>query len=325
MRKFIDGNGAVSTSHADRVAQGNGALPDVLTYMAANRHLTLADLYVINTAPQYAGQYLGQQFLLTDYPAPLKWNYRGTFKTADISRGEVKSKIGLEADTLQINWSPQASDVLATDSGGNPLLTVLQAFRAGIFDNGTIEVWRCIMPTPGDCNTLGACCMFGARMGDVESDSLTAQITALSRLELLDVQVPLALIEPGNILAQYSPGILPTGAPPSLTMAAGSTANKIYADAAGSTPSADLYEGGYLIITSGKLAGHYVDIESQDVEGAHWTFYLQIPLPFAPASGDTIAGYIAVPVDYETAKASPGGYAGWPNVPVPIDSAMLIG
>ena len=310
MRTFIDGNGNDSTAA-------------VLAYLATNRQLQFADLYVINTAPQYSGQYLGKTFLLTDYAAPLKWNYKGMFRTAVVSRGEVESKIGLEADVLEVTWAPRTA-VLAKDSGGNVILTALQGFGAGIFDNGILEVWRCLMPSTGDCNTFGACCMFAGRIGDLEPNRLAVKISVISRLENLNVQVPLNVVEPGNVLAQYSPGILPTGAPPSLTIAAGSTLAKVYADAAGSTPIADLYDGGYLIFTSGKLAGHYVEVESQDVGAGHWTFYLQIPLPFAPSAADTIAGYIPVPTDYATASSLAGGYNGFPYVPVPIDSAMLI-
>src|SRR5215813_5273057 len=120
MRKFVDGNSNDSTSA-------------VLAHLASHRELRLADLYVINTAPSYSGQYLGKQFLLTDHPAPLRWNPRGMFQPAAISRNEVESKIGLEADTLEVTWSPKNSDVLAVD-GVTVLLSALQGFGAGVFD-----------------------------------------------------------------------------------------------------------------------------------------------------------------------------------------------
>jgi hypothetical protein len=306
MRQFIAGDGSNSTAA-------------VQAYLAANRQFLFADLYIINTAPQYSGKYLGQTFFLTDYPSPLQWSYKGTFKTAVISRGEVESKIGLEASTLDVTWTPQgvealSPDVLAVDGTGNVLLTALQGFGAGIFDNGQLEVWRCVMPTIGDCNTYGACCMFGGRIGNLAPDRLNAKITVHSRLDALNVQVPTNMIEPGNVTAQYSPGVVPIGAPASLTIAAGSTATEIFADAGGSTPASDVYDGGYIVFTAGKLAGHYASLARQDVEGGHWAFYLEIPLPFVPQVGDTLTGYVAAAVD-----------PAFPYVPVPINSAILIG
>src|SRR5712671_5299634 len=110
MRAFLNGSGGDSTAA-------------VQAHLAAHRELHFADLYVISTAPNYKGQYLERMFLLTDYPAPLRWGPRGTFVPAAIERGEVESKIGLEAATLGVTWSPKDSDILAEDGGGHTLLS----------------------------------------------------------------------------------------------------------------------------------------------------------------------------------------------------------
>jgi hypothetical protein len=324
VRAFIDGSGLDSTTA-------------VKAYLASHRQLEIADLYVINTAPSYTGHYLGKQFLVTDYGSPLKWTYKGTFSPAVISRGEVESKIGLEADTLDVTWSPLDTDLLATSEG----LTALQGFAAGVFDNGTLEVWRCLMPAPGEsvgspaitaklgnCDVFGACLMFAGRIGDVEPDRQNVKITVVSRIDTLNIQVPTNLIEPTNILAQYLTGQIPTGGPSSLSVVSGSTVSKVYADGGGSpvvTMPAGTYDSGYIVFGgSSHLAGTYRGVRAQTVETGHHAFYLYEPLPFAPTAGDTIAAYVPIARDYAGAIASGVGYAGFPYVPSPINSSVVI-
>jgi hypothetical protein len=313
MRTFFDGNGNDSTSA-------------VLAHLAAHRALTVADLYIINTAPSYTGQYLGKQFLLTDYPSQLNWNFKGVFSPAAISRNEVESKIGLEADTLEVTWSPRLTDILADDGSGPPpvtLLTALQGFGAGVFDNGILEVWRCVMPTPGDCNTLGACLMFGGRIGDLEPDRLAVKITVQSRLEVLNVQVPTNVIEPTNILAQYSTGFIPAGAPSSFAVVAGTTVAKVFADASPTMPQGT-YDSGYIVFTGGKLAGTYRAVRAQTVESGHHAFYLLEPLPFVPAVSDLLGAFAPIPRDFQGAIDAGQAVAAFPFVPSPVNSAVVI-
>jgi hypothetical protein len=329
VRAFIDGSGADSTTA-------------VRAYLASHRQLNIADLYVINTAPNYTGHYLGKQFLLTDYGSPLKWTYKGTFSPAVISRGEVESKIGLEADTLDITWSPLDTDVLA--SGGSPsatILTALQGFGCGIFDNATVEVWRCLMPAPGEsvgspaitaklgnCDVFGACLMFAGRVGDTEPDRQSVKISVVSRIETLNIQVPTNLIEPTNILAQYLTGQIPAGGPSSMSVVGGSTVIKVYADDTGSpvvTMPAGTYDSGYIVFGgSSHLAGTYRGVRVQTVETGHHAFYLYEPLPFTPTAGDTITAYVPIARDYAGAIASGVGYAGFPYVPNAINSSVVI-
>lgn len=314
VRTFFDGNGNDSTSA-------------VLAHLAAHRALTIADLYIINTAPSYAGQYMGRQFLLTSYPSPLNWNFKGVFSPAAIDRNEVESKIGLEADKLEVTWSPKLTDILADDGSGPPpvtLLTALQGFGAGVFDNGILEVWRCVMPTPGDCNTLGACLLFGGRIGDLEPDRLSVKITVQSRLECLNIQVPTNTIEPTNILAQYSTGYIPAGAPTSFAVVAGTTVNKVFADAS-PTMIDGTYDSGYIVFTGGKLAGTYRAVRAQTVESGHHAFYLLEPLPFVPAVSDALGAFAPFPRSIDDALALALGVAGFRNVPSPTNSPVVIG
>jgi hypothetical protein len=305
VRTFLNGAGEDSTAA-------------VLAYLAVHRELTFADLYLISTSPCYAGEFLGQTFLLTDYPSPLMWG-ASTFVPADISRDAVESKIGLDAASVDVQWGTRSSDVLASN------LSVLQGFFAGCFDNGTVEIWRCIMPTPGDCNSLGACLMFSGRITNLALDRMITKFTVLSRMETLNVQVPTNLIEPGNILTQYSVGVLPLDGPPAFTILAGSTASKILADPtttpAGYVAANDTYDMGYIVIGTGaQLGGSYGGIRMQTIESGHHAFYLSQPLPFAPTAGDSMnalipvaAGYSLVPFNevFPAVQSEPGSNWTW--------------
>lgn len=292
MRKFINGSGADTSAAA---------------YAFLNSHpsvIRMADLFVLKTAPNFNGHPLGKTFLLTTWDAPLTWNYRGTFTPASISSSGVVSQCGLEDQTLSVDWSPRDSDVILSG------FSVLQAFNYPIFANGALEMWTVIMPTDGDCETYGACCMFAGRIGDVDANRITPQITVHSRLEHLMTKVPTITVEPGNIAAQQLPGNIPSGGPSSLTVASGSDVLTVYAT--GGTPAASLYNDGYLVFTSGNLGGYYARVIFSGVASGQWAFYLGGFLPFAPSAGDTCVGYSKA--DFEAA---------FPYVPVPINSAMV--
>jgi hypothetical protein len=309
MRKYVAGNGSDSSAAAR-------------AYKLANRaSLRLPQLYVIRTAPQFTGYAMGKTFLLTDWPSPLVWSgltgSASTFKPANISRGQIESRIGLEAQTVDVTWTPKVSDVLAVDGSNNTLLTALEGFSAGIFDNADVEIWEAVMLPGGDCETLGATCLFGGRIGAQDPDALKCKFTVTSRCEAFTTQIPTVTVEAAGITAQYLPGVVPDGAPSSLTVASGSTAALVLATAGGSTPAAGVYDGGYIEFTAGQLGGFTADILSAGPESGSpstWAFVLERPLPFAPAAGDTLTGYLYAPAE-----------PAFPYLPSPINTAMMTG
>lgn len=311
MRTFYNGDGLDNTDAAN-------------DYLNRNRVLEYADLYVIHTAPCYGGLYLDKQFMVTNCQSPLLWGYRGRFNPAlSIKRDPVESKIALSADPLQVTWAPRTTDVLATDDSDNVLLTVLQGFQYGIFERGECEIWRVVMPVPGDCDSLGAYLLWGGAIGDVIPSRLNVKFSVIPRIEALNQQVPTPTVEPTNIYAQYAVGIVPPTAAKTYDIASGSSVTKIYGDATPTMP-AGTYDGGYLVFQTGKLAGHHARIRQQTVEGGHHAFYLMEPLPFAATIGDTFNPKIPVPRDYVAAGAIGTGVAAFPFVPSAVNSSLVI-
>lgn len=315
MRTFLDGTGADSTSA-------------VLAYLSTHRELKIADLYVISTAPSYQGNYMGKSFFVTDHPSSLLWGPRGTFFPGVISRGEVESAIGLDVQKLNIQWSPQDADILASVSGGgDTLLTALQGFGFGLFDDGLVEVWRCLMPTEGDAQTLGACNMFTGRIGDIVPDRSQVQMTIVSRLETLNEQVPTNLIEPTNILSFYTTGQVLFSGPHTFEVLTGSTPQILIADPTdGTDTTSDSWDDGYIVmIDPSQLGGTYRGVRQQVYNGSHHIFYLYDPMPFAPLVGDLFNAFILVPTDQASAATQMSEFDGFPYVPSPINSAVIIG
>src|SRR4051794_37034185 len=98
MRKVIAGDGSDSTAA-------------VLSWLAANRKLPIANVYCIGRPENPLALWL------TDYETPLCWlpatvekrNPNGSPKAFDpavITRGSVKSGIGLDVAKMDVNWTP---------------------------------------------------------------------------------------------------------------------------------------------------------------------------------------------------------------------------
>ncbi len=278
---------------------------------------------------------LGKIFTLTDWPRELDWGYRGTFTTAVIKRGEVQSTIGLEADTLEITWSPWDDDTI-----GDGFTPVLEAFARGLFDNGFVEIWRSTMPNVGDqfgspvitesteddVNMLGCIMLFSGRIGDIKVDGSSVVLTAISRMETLNVEVPTNLVEPTNVYALYGVGLQPGGANPlgeTVPAVPASTETVVYGTSPGGTSEGsgdDVYTNGFLVFQCGSsLAGVYARIIRQISAGGVDIFCLEEPLVHAPVTGDIFIPFQQWPLDSSGPK-----YGGFRWVPIPNNSVVVI-
>jgi hypothetical protein len=188
MRQCIAGNGSDSTSA-------------VLAYLAANRQLYLANLYLIGEAEDPSALWL------TDWPQALTWGPMGTFVPAVIKCGTVSSKIGLDVSSLDLTFSPANLTFTNNLASSSPL----RLAQLGFYDNWRVRVWRCIMPTAGDANTYGAYPVFGGRIASAKVDRTGIQWTVNSWLDVINQQVPSNIIENTNTMASFSGAVPPFG------------------------------------------------------------------------------------------------------------------
>jgi hypothetical protein len=183
----------------------------VVSYLGGNRQLLVADLFVLKTFVQ--GELWSQYVKLTTADAPLRWDGlpyvdsqapNGIFSIGKLKRGNIDSKIGLDVQSLDLEWYLASTDVFGTFNGQT--ITQLQAFQLGLWDNGRVAIYRAVMPTFGDCNTLGAMCMFAGRIAEVEMTRTGVKLKINALTEVFDQQLPVNVIEPTNTQAKYSPG-----------------------------------------------------------------------------------------------------------------------
>lgn len=309
MRKCFDGN-------------GNDSTVAVAEYLASVVDPLMFDLYIIG--PDYDPNSLW----MTNYEAPLIYKQLPRqFNPAVVSREGVTAKIGLDAQELQITWSPVYSMATVNTETATPYQLAAQHF----YDNWPVQIYRCFMPTPGDINTLGITDWFGGRVNTVKISRNKLVFSCKSFLDVVTQKVPSTVIEVTNTLASTAAVTVPTGSPdvPVFSCVVGSSESLIHADCL--SPIADniypgnQFAGGYMVFLSGTgatLAGAWSAIaisgKYKDGDGnSHSNFQLYAPLPWPPTPGvDTF--YISMQAPVDLSQEAPSGF---PFVPTPQASA----
>jgi hypothetical protein len=276
-RKFTGGDGSDTTAA-------------VLSLLRSGRQFQFADLILIGELTD------SDALFLTSWNSPLAYPVQGTFNPANFSRGKVESKIGVTVASLDFHWRPQITQFTKTIGTANPY----QLAQLGQYDNKKFRLWRAVMPTPGDANTLGACEYFGGWVSKSSIQRGEIVFTIDSFLNVLNQKVPIATIQSTSII----PGF--TGATPVLVD--GETDVPVFEAVAGSnetiilatalSPSAGKIYGnnklryGYVyFLADSSLAGVWSAIGANSDFNAHGGVhynYIQIysPLPWPPAPGD---------------------------------------
>jgi len=290
---------------------------DVRAFLKANKRIWEADLMLIGEPDD------PKAFWLTNYESPLQWSLWGTFKSTVIKRGSIRSAIGLEAESLDITWSPR--NTVAT---GNILTTCpYELARVGFFDNMRFRMWRTVMPTPGDADTYGAAEWFAGWIGDAQDQAGSIQFSINSYMYALNQKVPTGVIEVTNPVASYSGTVPPIGESKvvELFVEPGSTESIVYCnriDNPFSFPADDEWDDHYIVFMGGStLQGQYSVIGRNTIFNTHSSLnfielQLYSPLPWAPAHNDTF--YISKQPPINQAD---GSYYGFPYVPAPETAA----
>jgi hypothetical protein len=302
MRTVIGGNGSDTTAA-------------VLAYLAANNSFRLANLYLIGNPED------PNAIWLTDYDSPLLYSCWGMFRPGVITRGQVTSEFGLDVQSLDLTWSPEATSIGMSIPTANPF----QLAQMGFYDNWPVRVWTVYMPTPGDANTLGASELFGGRIAKSSTNAAGIIFTVNSFLDVVNEYVPANVVEVLNTLAAYAGATPPQGFStiPQFSVAAGPSITEINGACTtdpGQVFDANAFQGGFLVFNSGPgatLAGVWSAIQGNirvTIAGTDYNqFNLYQPLPWPPTPGvDTFYVSAASPIN----KAD-GSYYGFPFVPAP--------
>jgi uncharacterized phage protein (TIGR02218 family) len=169
--------------------------------------------------------------------------------------------------------------------GGLPFLA---ACVQGAFDGAELQLERAFMATYGD-TSVGTVIMFVGRVAEIDLGRAVATFTINSHLELLNLQLPRNLWQPGcvNSLGDPSCGVSLASFAVSGSAAAGSSASAITATLGQPT---SYFDQGKLIFTSGANTSLTRSVKSW-VAGSPGTIALLAPFPNTPATGDSFTIY----------------------------------
>jgi len=222
-----------------------------------------------------------------------------------IERGSVKWQLGLEVDTLEITAYPTADNLVE----GEPFLS---AVRTGALDGAELQLERAFMPTWGD-TSAGTVVLFVGRIGEIEAGRTSAKITVNSHLELLSQQMPRNLYMPGCTHTLFDSGcaLLKSNYTASATVQVGATISNV--PISGTRPDG-YYSLGTLLFTSGANEGLTRTIKYH----AGGVLQVLVPLPAAPAAGDTLsvtAGCDKTQATCQSKFSNIANFRGFPYVP----------
>ena len=227
---------------------------------------------------------------------------------AQLTRGQVRTIIGVEVDTLEINFMLNST----VQINSKP---VAQFARQGGFDGATLELWRTFMPPTswGDVSA-GYLIQFIGRVGESEAMRTGVKLMINSDLELLNIQLPRNLYQAGCVHTLFDAGC-------ALNRASYATAKLVQAGSTKLLLNATLvqadgyFDQGTVLFSSGVNDGLRRTVKSY-VTGA---LTLAYPLPDVPALGDAFTAYPGCDklMDTCTSRFSNiANFRGYPFIPV---------
>jgi uncharacterized phage protein (TIGR02218 family) len=228
-------------------------------------------------------------------------------------RSKVKFQVGVQVDELEIAVTPRPTDTMFL---GGP--TWLSGLRGGVLDGAEVQLDRAFMANFGD-TSAGLVTIFYGRVVEVDAGRTKATIKANTHLELLSLQWPWRLFQPGCARTLFDAGctLSKSSFLGIAVVTPGSTLTNLQTNYAQPNGFAGL---GTLTFTSGALNGQSFAIKGQ----TGGSIDLLVPLPAVPAVGDLMNIYPGCDKTQATCAAKFGNlshFQGDPYVPVPETAA----
>jgi uncharacterized phage protein (TIGR02218 family) len=274
---------------------------NLVTWLQSATEIRMADLYTITLT---AGTVL--RYTTWDSTLVVSGN---TFLTGppNFERTAIEEKLGMDVSTIELTISASATDLV----NGVP---ILQAIAQGLFDGAVFRIDRLFMDSTGV--QIGTVIRFAGFIGPIDELSRSyAKITVNAGTELLQMQLPAVILQPGctNTLFDARCGLIKASFAEANAVQAGSTVNKLISLSA----KADgYYDNGQIAFTSGANAGLVKAVKTY--AGQQFTF--NSPLPFVPNAGDSFTAYPGCDKTQATCTdkfSNLVNFEGFPYVPVP--------
>lgn len=271
------------------------ASPALIDFLANNNQFYRADLYEITLVGGYVMRLTGHDTALT---------FGGnTYQSWDIRRSRIRSAVGLEVDTMDIEITPATGATI----NGTPFMTALVR---GALDSADVTLYTLVMPTPGD-TSLGTVHRFAGRVADIDGDSRGAKLTCKSVVELLNAPFPPAVFQAGCLNTLYSAPCGVNKASRAITGAVTSSTVDWVA-----ISSATVLTLGTIKFTSGANNGITRAIRAH----GGGKVYFAVPLVAPCTAGDTFIAHPGCDKRLDTCGdkfANRANFRGFPFVPVP--------
>jgi len=287
-----------------------------LRTLLASGQFYMADCYTFILANGITTRYTTADAPITDQATGNVFAAFGPF----FERSKVKFSVGVNVDELEITIKPRPTDVMYVDGP-----TWLAGLRAGVLDGAEVQLDRAFMASFGD-TSAGLLTLFYGRVVEVDVGRTAAAVKVNTHLELLNLQWPWRLFQPGCsrtlfdagcTLVKPAPGSTGTTLHDNCLIVAGSSLQVLKTNYTRPNGWASM---GTLTFTSGVLSGQSYAIKDQG--GA--TLSLLVPLSSLPAVGDGLTIYPGCDKRKDTCHDKFNNLAhfeGFPFVPVPETAA----
>lgn len=288
---------------------------NLIDFLNTATQMTIADLYTFSIRKAKwvsSGSNMDLQIYDANYyysSLDIDTVYNGNnYKSTDllIERSKIKTVIGVEVDTLNLNIYASSNMVMEG-------FAFIQAAAGGVLDGASVVMDRAYLDS--NRNVIGTTNMFTGQVAQVQVSRSMASVQVKSDLDLLNIQMPRNLYQSGCQHSVYDAGCGVSRAGKSAISAVKEGSASVI------TPNSLMGSVGYwdlgsIIFTSGKLSGMMRTISSWD--GAHLN--LVLPLPGAPDIGDTFLVYPGCDKTQATCQSKFNNvmhFKGFPYIPAP--------
>lgn len=280
------------------------AASPTLQALLASQQFLMADLYTLTLVGGHVARYTSADFDISH--GGQTYAAAGGPSAPIIHRSRIRQTIGVEVDTLTLDIAASASHLL----NGKPWLAAL---RLGALDGARIQVDRAFFSAWTAAPEVLP--RFAGRVAEIEVGRLDAKITVKCDLELLNVQMPRWLYQPGcrATLFDQECAINKATKAVAATVSSGATTTVI---PCGLAQAAGYFSLGTITFSSGVNAGVSRSVRSY----TPGSLTLALPLVTAPANGDAFTAWPGCDktlATCETKFANRPNYRGLPFIPIP--------
>ncbi|MCE9561883.1 MAG: DUF2163 domain-containing protein [Planctomycetes bacterium] len=279
-----------------------------LNALLASRQFYVADLYTFTLVDGTVLRYCaGDQTITANSLLYTAGGQTGPYFDRTGNKAKCHWKCGVEVDTLTFDVLPGSATVQG--------VAFLSAVRQGVFDGAEMQLERAFMPAYGN-TAAGTVIMFTGRVAQVVAGRSLATFTVNSHLELLNLNLPRNLYQPGcvNTLFDASCGLNRATFAVTGTASAGTIASVINATLA---PATGYFDLGSIVFTNGANSGVSRSVKAY-TKGSPGSLSLIQPFPVTPSPGDTFTAYPGCDKMQSTCQNKFGNLAnfrGFPFVP----------